>query len=40
MFLGMSIPEAVKKLLASRKRTMNNVEIARELKAGGLVFDL
>jgi hypothetical protein len=37
-FLGMSIVDAAKKLLALRKRTMGNVEIARELQAGGLVL--
>jgi hypothetical protein len=38
MFLGMSIVDASKKLLGLRKRTMGNVEIARELQAGGLVL--
>lgn len=38
MFLGMSIVDAAKKLLAMRKRTMGNVEISRELRAGGLVL--
>ena len=38
MFLGMSIVDATKKLLAMRKRTMGNVEIARELASGGLVL--
>jgi hypothetical protein len=38
MYLGMSIPEAAKKLLASRKRTLTNAEIASALKAGGLVM--
>ena len=38
MFLGMSIVDASKKLLAMRKRTMGNVEIANELLAGGLVL--
>jgi HB1/ASXL restriction endonuclease-like protein with HTH domain len=37
-FLGMSIVNAAKKLLAMRKRTMSNPEIARELMAGGLVL--
>jgi hypothetical protein len=37
-FLGMSIVDAAKKLLAMRKRTMGNPEIARELIAGGLVL--
>ena len=38
MFLGMSIVDGSKKLLAMRKRTMGNVEIAKELQAGGLVL--
>lgn len=38
MFLGMSIVDATKKLLAMRKKTLGNVEIARELQAGGLAF--
>jgi hypothetical protein len=38
MFLGMSIPDAARKLLAMRKRTMGNVEIARELRDGGMVL--
>lgn len=38
MFLGMSIVDAAKKLLAIRKRTMGNVEIAKELREGGLVL--
>ena len=38
VFLGLSIVEAARKLLAMRKRTMGNVEIARELQAGGLVL--
>ncbi len=38
MYLGMSIVDATKKLLGLRKRTMGNVEIARELKAGGLIL--
>ena len=38
MFLGMSIADAAKKLLGQRKRTMGNVEIAREIQAGGLVL--
>ena len=37
-FLGMSIVDATKKLLAMRKQTMGNPEIARELAAGGLVM--
>lgn len=36
MFLGMSIPDATLKLLASRKRKMTNPEIYEGLKAGGL----
>jgi hypothetical protein len=38
MYLGMSIPDATKKLLASRKRTLSNAEIAAALKSGGLVM--
>lgn len=38
MFLGMSIVDAAKKLLAMRKRTMGNVEIASEIQKGGLVL--
>lgn len=38
LFLGMSIVDATKKLLAMRKRSMGNPEIARELKAGGLAM--
>lgn len=37
-FLGMSIPEAVKKLLASRKQAMGNADIVAALKAGGLAM--
>lgn len=38
MFLGMSIPDAAKKLLLLRKRSMSNAEILKELQAGGLVL--
>lgn len=38
MFLGMSIVDAAKKLLAMRKQTLGNVQIAREIQAGGLVL--
>lgn len=38
IFLGMSIPDAVRKLLGARKRAMGNGEIAAALKAGGLVL--
>ena len=38
MYLGMSIVDAAKKLLALRKRTMTNSEILNEIKAGGLVL--
>lgn len=38
MFLGMSIVDASKKLLALRKRTMKNTEIALELGKGGFKF--
>lgn len=37
-FLGMSIVDAAKKLLAARNRKMGNKEIAKELAAGGLVM--
>lgn len=37
-FLGMTIPEATKKLLARERRHMTNPEIAEGLKAGGLVM--
>lgn len=35
-FLGMSIPDATKKLLARERRAMTNPEIWDKLKAGGL----
>jgi HB1, ASXL, restriction endonuclease HTH domain len=35
-FLGMSIPEAAKKLLATRRQPMKNPDIAAAFKAGGL----
>lgn len=35
-YLGMSIPDAAKKVLASRRQTMGNAEILAALKAGGL----
>lgn len=38
MYLGMSIVDATKKLLAIRKKTLGNVEIARQIQAGGLVL--
>jgi hypothetical protein len=38
MFLGMSIADATKKLLAMRKQTLGNVEITRELQAGGMAL--
>ncbi len=38
MFLGMSIVDGAKKLLALRKQTMGNAEIAKELQAGGMVL--
>lgn len=37
-FLGLSIPDATKKLLAAKKRPMNNAEIAQALKAGGMMM--
>ena len=39
MFLGMSISDGAKKLLAMRKKTLGNVEIARELQAGGMAMN-
>ena len=38
-FLGMSIADAAKKLLASQRRAMSNPEIANALIAGGLVMN-
>lgn len=38
-FLGMSIAEAAKKLLTTKRRAMNNAEIAAGLVAGGLVMN-
>jgi len=38
MFLGMSIVDATKKLLALRKKAMSNADILADLKAGGLVL--
>lgn len=35
-FLGMTIPEAAKKLLQSRKQTLGNADIVAAFKAGGL----
>jgi hypothetical protein len=35
----MSLPEAAKKLLTSRRRQMANAEIAAALQAGGLVMN-
>jgi len=35
-FLGMTIPEAAKALLAARRRPLNNPEIAAAFKTGGL----
>lgn len=37
-FLGMSIPDAAKKLLGMRKRAMSNGEIASGIQSGGLVM--
>lgn len=37
-FLGMSIADAAKKLMAARRKNMRTEEIYNELKAGGLVF--
>lgn len=37
-YLGMTIPEAAKKLLKAQRRAMGNVEIAKLLKEGGLAM--
>lgn len=37
-FLGMSISEAAKKLLKSRRKQMNNTDILAALQAGGMVM--
>lgn len=37
-FLGMTIVDAAKKLLAGRRKTLSNGEIAAAFKAGGLVL--
>lgn len=37
-FLGLTIPEAAKKLLLIRKKALGNAEIAAGLQAGGLVM--
>lgn len=37
-FLGMTIVDAAKKLLANRRRTLTNAEILAAFKAGGLVL--
>jgi hypothetical protein len=37
-FLGMTIVDAVKKLLATRRRAMSNPQIYDDLKRGGLVL--
>lgn len=38
-FLGMTIPEAAKKLLASKRQPLRNPDIAAAFKAGGLVLN-
>jgi hypothetical protein len=38
-FLGMTIPEAAKKLLAHERRQMNNADIVDALRRGGLVLN-
>ena len=38
-FLGMSISEATKALLQSRRKQLNNTEILAALKAGGMVLN-
>ena len=37
-YLGLSIPEATKKLLASRKQALGNADIVAGLKAGGIAM--
>lgn len=37
-YLGMSIPEAAKKLLKTRRKQMNNTEILAALQAGGMAM--
>lgn len=37
-FLGMSIPDATKKLLASQRRQMSTTEITKEIERGGVVL--
>lgn len=38
-FLGMTIPDAARKLLAARRKTLSNSEIVTALKAGGLAMN-
>lgn len=38
-FLGMTIPEAAKKLLAARRRPLRNPDIAAAFKVGGLALN-
>ena len=38
-FLGMSLPEATKKLLSIRKQALNNAAILAELRAGGVALN-
>jgi hypothetical protein len=38
-FLGMTIADAAKKLLAARRKVMGNVEMAAAFKAGGLALN-
>ncbi len=38
-FLGMTITDAAKKLLANRRKTLGNAEIVTAFKAGGLVMN-
>jgi hypothetical protein len=38
-FLGMTIPEGAKKLLAARRQPMRNPDIAAAFKVGGLVLN-
>jgi hypothetical protein len=38
-FLGLSIPEATKKLLSARKQALGSAEIVAALKAGGMAME-
>ena len=38
-FLGMSLPEAAKKLLTTRRKPLTSAEIAAQLQMGGLIMN-